>query len=30
VRAAAVEYLKGPDEFQVWDLRTEQLTLVKR
>ena len=31
VRAAVVEYLGGMDgAFQVWDLRTEQLVLVKR
>jgi O-methyltransferase len=30
VRSAVVEYLDTTDVFQVWDLRTEQLLLVKR
>lgn len=30
VRTAAVEYLERTDAFQVWDMRTEQLMLVKR
>ena len=30
VRKAVVEYLERTDAFQVWDVRTEQLLLVKR
>jgi hypothetical protein len=30
VREAVVEHLTAHDEFHVWDLRTEQLVLVKR
>jgi macrocin-O-methyltransferase TylF-like protien len=30
VRTAVSEYLEGTDAFQVWDMRTEQLVLVKR
>jgi O-methyltransferase len=30
VRSAVVEYLEGKDIFQAWDMRTEQLMLVKR
>jgi len=30
VKAALVEYLEGRTDYQAWDLRTEQLMLVKR
>lgn len=30
VRAAVVEYLDGREDYQVWDLHTQQLVIVKR